>query len=129
MGSLGGAIRGLQVGPASTEDEARLLSGHEPTWRLSHPQIRLSRLSFPAQEGDLAGMSIRCFLPARCQPDRAEGDQADDPAVGTPSPERPGPTVQSVHTGLDQLLQPLLQVGTFLDIAPDRCLLDPLGAQ
>src|SRR5271157_5592775 len=92
MGSLGGAIRGLQVGPASTKDEARLLSGHESTWRLSHPRIRLSRLSFPAQEGDLAGMSIRRFLPARCQPDRAEGDQADDPAVGTPSPERPSPT-------------------------------------
>src|SRR5271157_1914697 len=93
MGSLGGAIRGLQVGPASTKDEARLLSGHESTWRLSHPRIRLSRLSFPAQEGDLAGMSIRRFLPARCQPDRAEGDQADDPAVGTPSPERPSWTI------------------------------------
>src|ERR1700685_4062575 len=52
----------------------------------------------------------------------------------TPSSERHGPgrfgaEIQSVYPWLDQLLQPLLQVGTGLDTAPGRCLLNPLGAQ
>src|SRR5882672_1275772 len=133
MGSPEGPLHDLRPGSASAEDKNRLLSGHEPTWRLSAPGIRLSRLPIPAAEGDLALVSIRRLIPARSQSDIAEGDPADDPEMGTPSPERPGPgqsgsNVQPVHSRLDQLLWPLLQVGSFLDAAPDRCLLTSLGA-
>jgi hypothetical protein len=90
---------------------------------LSDPIVHLSRLHVPAEEGDVARRSIRRLVLACCQSRRAEGNQADDPKVGTPSSERYGPgrsgaEIQSVYPWLDQLLQSLLQVGTGLDIAP-----------
>ena len=35
----GSPVCGLQAGSTSTEDEARLLQGHEPAWGLSEPII------------------------------------------------------------------------------------------
>ncbi len=127
MGCPGGPICGLQAGSASAEDEARLLQGHEPAWRLSEPIIRLPRLYLSPEEGSLARRSVRCFIPACGQSGRAESDQANDPRVGVaPSerqdPGRSGSDVQSSDPGLDQLLQPLLQVGAILDTKPGgRC--------
>jgi RNA-directed DNA polymerase len=62
------------------------------------------------------------FLPA-ARPDAPESNQADGPTMGTPSSERHGPggsgtEIQPVYPRLDQLLQPLLQVGISLDVAP-----------
>ena len=116
MERLGRPFYGVQAGSASAE-EARLLQGHESTRGLSDPIVRLSRLYVSAETGGLARQSIPCFIPARSQPESAEGNPADDPTVGVPSserqiPGRPGPDVQSVHPRLDQLLQSLLQVGT-----------------
>lgn len=117
MGSPGGPISGLWVGSPSAEDEACLLQGHEPAWRLPEPIVRFSRLHVSAEKGDLARSSIRRLIPARGQSESAESDPADDPTMGGPPSERHGPgrfgpDVQSIHPRLDQLLRPLLQVGT-----------------
>src|SRR5947199_6074279 len=84
----GGSLRSLQAGSASAEDEARLLQGYEPTWRLSGPLIRLSRILLSAEKGEVARQSIRCFILARGQSESAEGHPADDPTMGVPSSAR-----------------------------------------
>ena len=91
MESPGGPIRALRAGSELAEDKARLLQGHEPAWRLSGPIVQFSRLYVPAEEGDLARLSIRRLILARCQSERAASNQADDPTVATPSSERYGP--------------------------------------
>ena len=78
--------------------------------------------------GGLFGVS---YLPA-ASPDRAEGNPSGDPAMVPAEPERqgagrPGADVQPVHPRLDQLLQPLLQVGAVSDLASDRRLYRQVG--
>jgi len=81
----------LEARSASAEDEARLLQGYEPTWRLSGPLIRLSRILLSAEKGEVARQSIRCFILARGQSESAEGHPADDPTMGVPSSARQDP--------------------------------------
>ena len=89
--------------------------------------------SIPSQEDDVARDYPRARLPARRQPEGADGHQPDDPALGASSsqrqiPERSGRDVQPVHPRLDQLLQPLLSDAVASDPEEDRCLCHPLGA-
>jgi len=143
----------------SSEEEARALGEalearfaacglvlHPQKTKLVYCKDTNRRGDFPIQSFDFLGYTfrprrakwrggqIRRLVLARRQPGRAESNPADDPAMGTPSSERPGPGgsgtgIQPIYPRLDQLLQPLLQVGTGLDLAPGRCLLDPVGAQ
>ena len=89
--ALEARFHGLQAGSASAEDKARLLQGYEPTWRLSGPLIRLSRILVSTAKGDLARQSIRRFILARGQSESPEGHPADDPTVGIPSSARQDP--------------------------------------
>ena len=103
------------------------------------------RGDFPNQSFDFLGFSFRARktmwqrysprarLHARRQPEGTDGHQPDDPALDASSsqrqiPARSGQDVQPVHSGLDQLLRPLLSSAVAIDPAEDRCLCHPLGA-
>jgi len=88
---LGGSIYSLQARSAPAKDEDRLLQGHEPARRLSEPDVRLSRLCVPAEGGDMARQSARGRVPACSQSEGTESNQANDPAMGLASTERPDP--------------------------------------
>src|SRR5262244_2605355 len=114
MARVAGSLCGLQAGAASREDKDRLLQGCEPSWRLSEPVVRLSRVYIPGEKSVGKGRSGLCVLPARRQSEGVDVHQPNSSALGASSSQRqvpagPGRDVQPVHSRLDQLLQPLLQ--------------------
>ena len=79
------------------------------------------------------GTSGLCVLPARRQSEGVDVHQPNSSALGASSSQRqvpagPGRDVQSVHSRLDQLLQPLLKDAVASDPEEDRSLCHPLGA-
>jgi RNA-directed DNA polymerase len=95
--------------------------------------IRHSRLLVSAETGGVARRQIRRLVPAGSRRQGAQEDARGNPALESPDPDRQGPRrsrtdVQSVHPGLDQLLQPLLQVGALRQFAPDRLPPEEMGA-
>src|SRR3984957_16981733 len=67
------------------------------------------------------------------KPQGAKCDATGDPGMVTPDPERqgagrPGTDVQPVYPRLDQLLQPILQIGPVSDASSARRLPRQMGA-
>ena len=131
----GGPLSDLQAGSSSAEDEARLLQGYEPAWRLSGPVVRLPRLYVSSEKGGLAWWSLRHLLPAGGESKGAEGNPADDPTVGvTPSDRQsPGGSGTDVPIRTSKAGSTTTATSTsrhlYLDSAAHRCLPDPLGPQ
>src|SRR5512134_969220 len=128
----GSTVRRMRSGAPSGEDPGGLLQGHQPHGRCRDHPVRLPRLLFPAAAGEVAGRAVRRVLSAGRQPEGAKGYPSGDPAMVPADPERqgagrPGADVQPVHPRLDQLLQPLLQVGAVSDLASDRRLYRQVG--
>src|ERR1700733_12254011 len=81
----------------------------------------------------MAGRAVRSVIPPGGKPQGTESDTTGDPGMVTSDPERqgagrPGTDVQPVYPRLDQLLQPILQIGAVSHTSSDRCLPRQMGA-
>ena len=120
------------------------LALHPQKTKLVYCKDANRREDYPTQSFDFLGYEFRprsaiwrgrqlgVSFPARRKSESAEGNPADGSSMGTPSTERQGPRrssqdVQSIHSRLDQLLWPLLQIDTAAKPAADRCLPGSLG--
>ncbi|SDJ35641.1 group II intron reverse transcriptase/maturase [Bradyrhizobium sp. Rc2d] len=92
-------------------------------------QFRARKIMWVKPDGRIFSHS---FQPA-ASPKAFDAHQSRDTQLGAASPQRQisdrtGPDVQSVHSRLDHLLQPLLQDAIASDPEADRCLCHPVGA-
>src|SRR3954467_10347165 len=122
----------MRIGAPPGEDQVGLLQGHQSQTRLWGHPVRLPRLYVPAAAGEVERRAVRGILSSGGRPKGTEGDPSDDPGMDVANPERQGARrfgadVQPVYPRLDQLLQPLLQVGAVSDVASDRRLSHPMG--
>src|SRR5205807_5710089 len=73
----------------------------------------------------MAQRGIRRLVPASGEPIRLEGDPESRSALGPSVPQRQAPgrssaNVRTIYSRVDQLLQPLLQIGPLLNTEADR---------
>ena len=78
------------------------------------------------------GGALRSLVPAGGEPHGSEGHQARGAQMGPSAAQRQGAIrhradVQSLHSRVDRLLQPLLQIGALSDASPDRRARSPVG--
>jgi RNA-directed DNA polymerase len=88
--ALWSALADRFAGAASWEDKDRLLQGCQPARRLSQHLVRLSRLCISSEEDDVGEggrLLLRAQLPACRQPEGADVDQPDHPAMDPSSPQ------------------------------------------
>jgi hypothetical protein len=116
MERSGGPLRGLWTGSTAAEDETRLLQGHEPAGRFFGPIVRFSRLQGfgrgwrSGTGADTASHS--CPRPFRKRQRRSvRRSDGGNSIIGATKPWTTWPGCIIPTSRLDQLFQPLLQVG------------------
>ena len=116
-----------ECGLALHPEKTKLVYCKDTNRKADHAAIQFDFLGYtfrPRLAKWRSGLFGVSFLPCS-ESNSTKGNPSGNPGVVTPNPERqgagrPGPDVQPVYPGLDQLLQPLLQVGAVSDASADR---------
>src|SRR5208282_1264806 len=108
----------MRTNVASRQDTDRVLQGQPEAGVSLEPEVRLSRLHFPAETGDEPmGQDLRQLQSGHKQSSRAS-HPPDDAGMAArlsyrQTHRRSGQDVQPDHSWVDQLLWPVSQIGTF----------------
>src|ERR1017187_9890720 len=123
----------MQTGNASGEIRHRVLQGQRTPEGLSQGELYFPGVRVSAKKRQEPRRENMDGLPAGYQCIGKEADQASDPRVEPPETnlrqlERAGQAVQSPYQGLDELLQPLLQVSVIPALRSHRSEAGAMGS-